>query len=55
MVTIHVTIRSISLSLVAFFLIELDDGKFLTGKPQQFDVVKTHGFPVKIFPSTNPG
>ena len=30
-------------------IIELDDGKILTGKPDQFDV-KTHGFPVKICP-----
>ena len=34
-------------------VIELDDGKILTGKPDQFDG-KNHGFPVKIFPSTNP-
>jgi hypothetical protein len=31
-------------------LIELDDGKIGTGKPF-FLMVKTHGFPVKIFPT----
>ena len=31
--------------------IELDDGNILTGKPDQFDGKKTHGFPVKIFPN----
>ena len=30
-------------------LIELDDGKILTGKPDQFDG-KLPWFPVKIFP-----
>ena len=30
-------------------IIELDDGEISTGKPDKFDV-KTHGFPVKIFP-----
>ena len=30
-------------------VIELDDGKILTGKPNQFDG-KNHGFPVNIFP-----
>ena len=32
---------------------ELDDGKLFTGSPIQFDG-KNPGFPVKIFPSTNP-
>ena len=32
-------------------IIELDDGNFLTGKPNQFDGKNTHGFPVKIFPT----
>jgi hypothetical protein len=27
-------------------IIELDDGKILTGKPNQFDGKKPHGFPV---------
>ena len=31
--------------------IELDDGNILTGKPDQFDGKKTHGFPVKISPT----
>jgi hypothetical protein len=31
------------------YLIELDDGKIGTGKPDEFDG-KNHGFPVKIFP-----
>jgi len=30
-------------------IIELDDGKVLTGKPDQFDV-KTHGFSLKSIP-----
>ena len=32
--------------------IELDDGKIYRKAP--YLMVKTHGFPVKIFPSTNP-
>ena len=35
-------------------LIELDDGKIYTGKPQQFDGKIPHGFPLKIFPYINP-
>ena len=34
--------------------IELDDGTILTGNPYIYLMVKTHGFPVKIFPQTNP-
>ena len=36
----------------ALFFIELDDGKIFTGKPYivLYLMVKTHGFPVKIFP-----
>ena len=37
-------------SLWKLYLIELDNGKILSGKPDQFDG-KTHGFPVKIFPT----
>ena len=32
------------------FIIELDDGKIETGKPDQVDGKNYHGFPVKIFP-----
>ena len=32
-------------------VIELDYGKILTGKPDIYLMVKTHGFPVKIFPN----
>jgi len=38
--------------------IELDDGKILTGNPDQFDgkktMVKTHGFPVDFPNKTHP-
>ena len=32
-------------------IIELDDGKILTGNPNQFDGKNYHGFPVEIFPT----
>jgi len=33
------------------FIIELDDGKKLTGNKALYLMVKTDGFPVKIFPT----
>ena len=42
-----------SFSLIIGSLIELDDGKFTPENPINL-LVKTHGFPVKIIPKTNP-